>query len=447
MIAVLACIAAFIANYWAGRRSLGKGLLVLVVVGYFYGIIRANLITTFSHFIFDAAALGLYLSQTWFSTDSAENKRSGPILWWTLALAGWCCLLVLLPFQPLLVSLVGLRGSIFFLPIMVLGAKLKDRDLLELGAGLAILNLVAAAFAWAEYFMGVPRFYPISPVTQIIYASGDVTGGFLRIPAIFSSAHAYGGSMVVSLPYLIGCWDRARVRLFRILMVLGIGAALLGVLMSATRQNFVLAAVMVIVTLLMRRAKPGAIAVFALLIVGLGWAALTNERFQRFKSLTDTEGVVERIAGSVNHSFWEILTEYPMGNGLGGGGTSIPYFLQSEVRNPIGMENEYARILSEQGVIGLLLWISFVVWFLSRARIAFAKVPWANSRRMAWCLAAFSLGTAWIGLGFLTSIPQTAIQLLGIGWTTALPMGDPRQAQRDGAQLSARVGSSIPVLR
>src|SRR6202008_181902 len=107
---------------------------------------------------------------------------------------------------------------------------------------------------------------------------------------------------------------------------------------------------------------------FLVLVGAMVLAALSNVRFQRFKSLGDTEGVSERIAGSVNRGFWEILREYPMGNGMGGGGTSIPDFLEGEVRNPIGMENEYARILAEQGVVGLLLWFVFVVWFLLHSR-------------------------------------------------------------------------------
>jgi len=202
------------------------------------------------------------------------------------------------------------------------------------------------------------------------------------------------------------------------LALAGIAAALLGVLMSATRQNFILGSVMILVALYTRRKKPGALLVFVLLISIMGWVAVTNERFQRFKSLGDTEAVADRIAGSVNRGFWEILVEYPMGNGLGGGGTSIPYFLYGQVRNPIGMENEYARILCEQGIIGLLLWVAFALWFLSRAKVAFRAGPWSNSRRMAWSLAAFSLCTAWIGLGLLTSIPHSATLLLGMGWVS-----------------------------
>ncbi len=442
MTALALCFVAFLGTLWAGRRSLGAGIVALLAVGYAYGIVRANLITTYSHFIFDAALLGLYCSQKWFSGSPSELKRQEPIRLWVIAMVGWCLALMLLPFQSFLVSLVGFRGNVFFIPILLLGTKLKDRDLKQLVGGLACLNILAFAFAWAEYFLGIQRFFPYSAVTEIMYNSMDVAGGNYRIPATFISAHAFGGSMVVTLPYLIGGWDRVENKRFKLLALGGIVAALFGILMSATRQNFVLGSVMVLVALGTRRGKSlkNVVALLALLGI-IGYFAATNARFSRFKTLQDTDSVTDRIAGSVNRGFFEILTEYPMGNGLGGGGTSIPYFLQGSVRNPIGMENEYARVLSEQGIVGLLIWLGFVCYVISRGPKALAKGPWSTTRRMAWCLAAFSLATAWIGLGFLTSIPQTAIELLGMGWTTG--WSDAEAPVRTMAPL--RTMTRIPV--
>jgi hypothetical protein len=419
MSAVVLCILALGVTYLAGKRSLGQGLFILLVFGYFYGIVRANLQTMFTHFIFDAALLGLFLSQKWISSQPSETKRLGALQLWTVVLIGWPILLILLPFQPLLVSLVGLRGSAFFLPVLLLGARLRDKDLLQVSVALAALNLIAIGFAGAEYWLGLPQFYPVSPVTAIIYASGDVAGGFSRIPAIFTNAHSYGGTMVASIPYLIGGWERAVTRKTRLLAMAGIAAAFLGVLMSATRLNFVTGVALLVFTMVNGRMKASRWVTFAVMIVMIGYIALTNERFQRFKSLSETDSVSERIHGSVNREFLEILSDHPMGNGLGGGGTSVPYFLEGQVKNPIATENEYTRILCEQGIIGLILWICFVIWYLTRAGTAFAKGPWTTSRRAVWGLSSFVLCTIWIGNGFLTAIPLTAITLLGIGWTAA----------------------------
>ncbi len=413
MTALAVCLLAFGVTYWAGKKSLGIGLIGLLAFGYMYGIVRANLPTAASHFIFDAALFGLYCSQKW--TDSSVTNRSGALQGWLLLMMLWPALLLFMPFQPILVSLVGLRGCIFFLPIALLGSRMRGRDLYHFSLGLAGLNLLALCFAAGEYFLGVARFYPENAVTQLIYQSADVAGGFARIPATFVTAHGYGGMMVTSIPFLVGVWDQTKNRKASLFAMLGAAAALLGVLMSATRLNFVLAAGLILIALWNGRMKVSRRAIFVVLIAVMAIVALRNERFQRFKTL-GSDSVEGRIAGSVNRGFLEILVEYPLGNGLGGGGTSIPYFLEGQVRNPIGMENEYARILAEQGVLGLMLWVGFIIWFLSQYRSIFAAGPWATSRRLIFGLSIFGLLTGMIGTGMLTSIPQTAVFILGIGF-------------------------------
>lgn len=437
MIAILFCVLAFGGTYLAGRRSLRAGLIVLLLIGYFYGILRANLLSTATYFLFDAALIGLYLSNCWKASSPLQVRNSAPILVWLVLLIGWPVLVCLLPFQPLLVSLVGLRGNTFLLPVLFLGSRLRDKDLLFVANGVAVWNLAALAFAVAEYFTGVPRFYPMSAITTLIYVSGDVGDGFFRIPAIFSSAHAYGGTMLVTLPLLIGAWTRTESRRQRFLTVAGIGAAMTGILMSATRTNFVLGCAALLVVFFTTRMKRATRLVFVLLVAAAGIASVSNVRFQRFKTLGDTEAVAERIAGSVNRGFLEIMVQYPLGNGLGGGGSSMPYFLYADIRNPIGLENEYSRILCEQGVIGLLLWCAFIVWFLCCAPVAFGKGPWQNGRRLAWCLSLCNLATGLIGIGMLTSIPATVIFLLNIGWSSTPPVSEAPEPSRARAPQPA----------
>src|ERR1700722_3824211 len=178
--------------------------------------------------------------------------------------------------------------------------------------------------------------------------------------------------MISSIPLLVGLWTGGEKHVYRMIGLLAIPAALLGVLMSATRTNFLFGCAMMTFLFFRMKMSSAQRVIFVVVLAAIGFAALSNTRFQRFKSLDDTDYVSDRIAGSVNRGFFEILLEYPMGNGLGGGGTSIPYFLEGSVRNPVGMENEYARILAEQGIIGLCLWLGFLVWFFQRVRVAFA---------------------------------------------------------------------------
>lgn len=443
MTALALCLLALGTTWWFGKRSLGQGLISMLFWGYFFGILRANLLTSASYFIFDAAVLGLYLSQKRLLSG---DHRTSVLRGWFWVLMLWPVLLLAMPFQPFLVSMVGLRGAVLFLPMMLIGSRLRGNDLRQLTFGFAALNLVALGFGGAEYFMGLTRFFPVNAATALIYGSADVAGGYYRIPAIFANAHLYGGMMVATAPYLIGGWEYAQTRMTRWLILAGIAAAFLGVLLSATRLNFVICAGLTIVVVFNGRMAPKKRAVFVLLILVMVTVAMRNTRFQRFKSLDDTEYVEDRIAGSVNRSFGEILLEYPMGNGLGGGGTSIPYFLAGQVRNPIGLENEYARILCEQGLIGLLLWVGFVTWFLSRFRSVFAKGPWGTARRLIWCLSVAGLGVGAIGMGMLTAIPETAIFLLGIGWTSA-PMWQESRVKQVAvvAPAGRQPGSYYPV--
>ena len=111
--------------------------------------------------------------------------------------------------------------------------------------------------------------------------------------------------------------------------------------------------------------------------IALGVAA-DNERLQRAITLEDTEFVSERIRASANESFFELMIQYPAGAGMGSAfGTSIPYFLADRTPTAIGLENEYSRILVDQGLVGLGLWLAFLVWLLHRPPPPFRlDVPW-----------------------------------------------------------------------
>jgi hypothetical protein len=418
MLGILACLVAFLITLWAGSRSLARGVIALLAVGYAYGIVRANVPTSASHFIFDAAFVGLLVTQR-MSWRRSDGPKSPDVRLWAMILIAWPLVMCLVPFQNIWVTLVGLRGNALFLPLLLYGCRLKNNDLRSIANALAIMNLVALLFAGAEYFGGIESFFPRNDVTEIIYSSSDVADNQYRIPSLFISAHAYAGVMVMSFPWLFGSWSqRDQKPLVRQLLMLGMVSALVGVLLSATRVHFAVAAVLVLIATFTGRVS----AAKRLTLIGvLGLAAVLsigNERLLRFTTLSETGLVAERISWGVNENFWEIVTHYPFGNGLGGGGTSMPYFLQDQVKNPVFMENEYARIVAEQGLIGLLLWASFIIWHL-QLRSAFQKNLWLNGRRLGWFACTMYFGSAFIGTGLLTAIPQTPMMLLCLGWISA----------------------------
>jgi hypothetical protein len=419
-LALLICVISFGLCFWAGRQSLVNGLVAVIGVGYVYGITRANIPETYSHFIFDAAVCGLYAAQTYHRLSAPEKYRVERIKPWLELLIVWPILMFFLPFQDWLVQFVGLRGSVFLLPFVFFGARLDSGDRYRLAIWLAAFNIAAFALAGVEYFTGIERFFPRNEVTELMYRSKVFTGqAVLRIPASFANAHSYAGAMVVTLPLLAGAVIQKRRRSIHLfLLSAGIVTALLGVLMSAARTHFIGAAILTIVGTFSMRSRSGHIFGGLVLIAAIGWFVSGEDRLQRFLELRDTDAVAERISISVNMGFFEIAAKYPFGNGLGGGGTSLPYFLQDRLRNPVAMENEYARIMLEQGVVGLVFWVAFILWVVTRSNEA-PTDSWHLGRRLARVACIVFFLSALTGTGMLTSIPQTSLFLLLVGWVGA----------------------------
>ena len=183
---LLLCIGAFLIGLIASRHSLVVGLVVLLGIGYAYGITRANLPDPYSHFIFDAAVLGFYCSQLFRRLTRSHEYRVQGVKPWLELLIAWPLLLLLIPSQDLLIRFVGLRGNIFFLPFILIGARLTDVERYDIAIWLAVLNLGAFAFATTEFFMGLESFFPHNEITRLIYLSKDVAGSSAyRIPATF----------------------------------------------------------------------------------------------------------------------------------------------------------------------------------------------------------------------------------------------------------------------
>jgi hypothetical protein len=414
------CLLSFALCYFMGRRSLVSGLVAIVAVGYVYGIVRANVPETFSHFIFDAGVIGVYTARLFRKPSSSEQFRVGSLKPWLEFLIVWPLLVFLFPIQDMLIQVVGLRGSIFLLPFILLGARMTGDDRYHLAVWIAGLNLLAFAVAGSEYLLGLDKFYPHNQVTALLYLSKDIVGhSAYRIPSSFVNAHAFGGTMIIGLPLLIGAVvQKHKTTLHLQLLVAGIGAALVGVLMSGARTHFLIGSVIVIVATFSLRSRFGYALGWLILLCGVGWVASSEQRLQRFMELRDTQSIAERISWSVNMNFFEIAAQYPFGNGLGGGGTSIPYFLQNRISNPVLMENEYARIMIEQGITGLLIWIAFILWLVTRRDRAPAD-GWYLGRRLAWVACSLSFVTGLIGTGLLTSVPHSCLLLLLVGWVGA----------------------------
>ncbi len=436
---ILLCVAAFLAVFMAGRRSLVAGLSTVLGIGFFYGILRANFPDGASHFIFDAAAAALYATQLFRRQTATIARNSRPVLLWFTLLFAWPALMLFVPLQDALVQLVGLRGNMFLLPFLIFGARLRREEIARLAFSLAVLNLVVFAVTAVEYRIGIEPFFPRNANTEIIYRSADVGAEReYRIPSTFTGSHAYAGAMVMHAALSLRrvghgrnhpAPPRAHVvrqrrrhpgRLRRRLARAHRGSRRCGARGLVLRKS--------------RTPSPRALSrhLRRNRLSGSwpeGACSVSPRSMTPPPSPNASPKASTPLSGTSSCAI-------PFGNGLGGGGTSLPYFLEDRVRDRVTMENEYARILLEQGIIGLCLWVGFIVWFVTR-RFSAARTSWQMGEHVAWAACIMYFGSAMIGTGLLTSIPQTALLLLLAGWVASRQPAQYEELEREAEQVEA----------
>lgn len=436
MIPIGLCALAFAAAALLGRRALWQGFAAVLVAGYAYGVVRANLGDA-THLLFDAAVVGFFAACLWRVITAPNVPGMHGLKAWTLFLIAWPTALFFFPAGDVLIELVGWRANVFLLPFLLVGARLDDESVYKIALVMAVLNVAALAAAALQFTFGLQMFFPETEVTQMIYLSrlSDTESIGLRIPSTFVNAHAYGGTMVMTLPFIFGALIQQRKRAHTHLLTVAVMASLLGIFMAGVRTPIVVLAVLIVLVTMSGQLRGHARMSWAVALLLVAYVVSGEARFQRFVTLQDTEFLSERWNSSVNAEFFELVEQSPFGRGLAGGGTSIPHFLQDRYEANFVMENEFARIVLEQGLPGLFMWLLFMAWVMTKG-YSRRTDPWRLSRRLVLATAGSYFVLALTGIGLLTAIPQSAILLLGIGWISIRP---PASAQ---AHVAGR-----PVLR
>jgi hypothetical protein len=405
--------------------------------GYSFGILKAYTFESFGHFIFDFATVGFYSGLIVSNTFKNSEKRIQKVVHWVYWLVGWPVIVALIPMQHYLVQIIGLRGNIFWIPMLLVGAILDFRCIRLVALCISFLNIFAFLVALAEYVIGVDKIFPENEATKIVLHSNDIAGGHHRIPSTFTNAHTYAAAMVSSIPWILMHLFRSKNNdrsWIKIIEYCGILVAVLGVFVAGPKTPAVLLFLMLGLTLLFGRI--GLQGILALVLIGSisAYFINTNERFQRFTEVSDLDGVVKRMEVSVNSSFLDILLDNPVGDGMGSGGTSLPGFAQNLLTTYEGrkyLENEYSRVILEQGWVGLAIFLSFAVWII---RIKpNPKSDMSLGRVCFWVLAILNFSIAWMGIGMMSVVPGTALFFMGIGLTAlrCLPDENQRFPNRD----------------
>ena len=451
MSGTLLCILAFLSCIAFSGANWRYGMCALMAWGYFFGILKAHYVASWGHFIFDAATVGFYAGILLNWPGLEERQKWQKLKPWVILMVAWPLLMALLPIQHYLVQLVGLRGNIFWIPMLLVGCMLDALGRSLLSYTLAILNMVAFGFALGEYTLGVEAFVPNNEVTQIVHLSADIAGGHLRIPSIFANSHSYSLCMVGTIPWILGeLLNKQKIGRGRasstLILVTGLLAALLGIFIAGPRQPVVILILLILLTVFSGRVNLSFVVLTVLVGTIVAYFVSQDERMQRFTELQDIDMVTNRMSMSMNMGFFEVLLDYPMGNGMGAGGTSLPYFIQQLLPSSVIMENEYARILLEQGLPGLLFFLAFVAWFVTRP--IHKDDPARMSKTLLWFITAITFSTAFIGIGMMSSIPGTAMMLLGLGYCVTPALATAGLRRRDfmrGHQSMFAARSSAPA--
>jgi len=244
---------------------------------------------------------------------------------------------------------------------------------------------------------------------------------------------------VLTVPFLAHAWIQSHREFWhKHLLTAGLLAAILGVFMSAARSHFVALVVLLAVGTFSTRIRPIYRVAWVLVLVLTGYVVSTQERMQRFTTLDDTQFVERRLQVSVNGTLLDAMVDYPFGNGLGGGGTSMPFFLIDRVNMPIVVESEWGRIVLETGLVGLFGWGAFLLWVFTRPQ-ADRNDPAFLGWRLAWFAAFTFFASGFIGIGLFTSIPGTPMLFMLVGWIATHHTGEADQCIPMRAALEPRV--------
>src|SRR5207247_10135378 len=133
----------------------------------------------------------------------------------------------------------------------------------------------------------------------------DVAGySAYRITSTFIGSHAYAGTMVMRIPFLIGALHQANKRVLHTsLVITALIGSLLGVLLAASRSHFIGAAVVIMVAMFSVGSRRGNFIGWVLILATVAWLVSGEQSLQRFTQLQDNVMTTQRIVGSVNRWF------------------------------------------------------------------------------------------------------------------------------------------------
>ncbi len=397
---ILLIIAVIVTLVWtpilATRGSLVVGCLVYLLLancfGNYFLEFTVGPISMTSGRFFLIALVGCYVYQRWLGRGEPKPIGRDEVL-----LGGFVALLITSAFlhnvptgdgQPVMQHLIN--GYLIPLTLFWIAreSKLTERhmkivhvSLVAFGVYLAITGLLEISGQWAFVF---PR-YIADPEAGIHF-------GRARGPMV--SSVSYGLTLCVAIFSGWTLWPRAS-RRWQLLLITFVPLAAAGIFLSYTRSVWMGAALGLIVLMLTTLRGQWRTAVVGTVVVSAALVASTNfDSILAFNrndnSAAQTRGSVS-IRGTFAYVSWLMFQDQPLlGVGFGQFPTAkLPYLsdrssdLNLEAIRPYVHHNMLLSVLTEVGLIGLLMFVGvFVYWAIGawRLRQAAGAPPWARQQ-------------------------------------------------------------------
>jgi hypothetical protein len=384
--AILGSVALIVIVYLSARdwRRTLYAVFILVI---FEGALRKWFLPQFSdllYFLKDLMLLGAYLRFFLFSDSSPKRPiRSYPIKYFLILIAGWCLFQV---FNPSLgspiVGLFGLRGYLFYMPLMWLIPNLfeTENDLYRALRSYLLLVIPVG-------ILGILQFYsPASSPLNVYSGGADPTAGFsgierIRITGTFPYISGYAVYLRVCFAVLVPVLLRPQPRLWRLASLTAMVLVVANSLMTGSRSVILFEALYILgfISLIGLR-QPSQMQKYVrrfslpILLTGVVLTRWLHPALDAFTSrATSSDNIVNRVTNTFS------FLPYFQFKGLDGYGVGATHQAISTLRSvlqlpggeniPIGFESEMGRIALELGPLGFFLWYGLrivLIWAFFR---------------------------------------------------------------------------------
>ncbi|HXV23436.1 MAG TPA: hypothetical protein VED46_04175 [Alphaproteobacteria bacterium] len=268
----------------------------------------------------------------------------------------------------LAVALVGAKVWLFYIPLMMVAraALASEREIVLLLRSMMALAPIPCLVGLGQYFGSSTVGYEETITAFYGDAAAGATQGFsafhyggelYRLPSTFQSVAHYFGYVEHSIvpTYAVLRSDPSRLwrRYALAVMVLLIAAGLL----SGARAAFVFIPALLVIILVLDRVLVGAM-IWAVAVPAMSLLVLNLAGLDPLAIFTHVNALGQHYAtGLVVRSVVDAASNFSWGLGTGMNTISARHFVSGDARL-VGFESQYAKAITELGIVGLLALVS-----------------------------------------------------------------------------------------